>query len=943
MGDPSRGAVGSPGEERLSSEALLAQIRREMDVEAGGQIVHVQDIPARQAEYGRLDASLPSALQSALEGQGITQLYSHQVEAIERARLGENLVVVTATSSGKTLCYNLPVLETILHDREARALYLYPINALVNDQLKSLMRLDLSLGKAAVGIAKYTGGLSSDRRRAAREREPQIVLTNPEMLHLSFLLWHEKWESLWRNLRYVVVDEVHTYRGVFGANMAHLFRRLRRMAAHYGADPQFICCSATMANPKELAETLTGLEFGVVDHDGAGSGRKYFVLWNPPLAGEAESNLRRSYAQESVDLMLACMRANYNTIVFARARRLTESMLRLGRDQAGEGDLPDRIASYRAGYLAEEREEIENRLKAGEVQGVITTNALEMGIDIGGLDAAVISGYPGTVMSTWQQAGRAGRRGRDALVFLVGSQNPLDQYYLSHPRSFFSQPHELAVVDLENPHVRLKHLLCAARELPFTLAEVAAMPAEDRDLLEELLRRELLERAPLESGDEALAYPKSRLDIHFKLSLRSAGQSTYRILDENRKEVGTIEPPNVFREAHPGAIYQHGGDDYRVTFLDQRSRVVRVRPESALHYTRSSSGSSIRIERVYSSRPLSGAASPFVVSVGDVLVEETIYGYRELQLGTDTMVKRVNLDTPLSIRLHTTATWLTLDPALAQRLREEAAGRVGQAAAPESAGADGDVTDGDMPVAEDAEVGDPLEAGLHAVQHLLTGVMPLLVMCDRRDVDGFYHTAHPDLAGPAVFLYDAYEGGIGLAEVAYGRAEALLRLAHDTVASCRCHSGCPSCIQSGSCRLHNERLDKAMAAAILAAARSPEAAVGTEMLGRSTAAEDLAIQGAADGESLNHERALEELLESTRRRGLVRRLAAKSSDEPDTPEPETPAGPQYAPGDRVEMSPYGRGTVVSVRQAGGREWVTVRWQHRGRIKEVNAGGLHKIN
>ena len=263
MGDPGTVTAGPSPDERISSEALLAQIRREMDVDTGGQIVHVQDIPARQAEFSRLDAPLPPALQAALEGQGITQLYSHQVEAIERARRGENLVVVTATSSGKTLCYNLPVLETILHDREARALYLYPINALVNDQLKGLMRLDLALGKEAVGIAKYTGGLSSDRRRAAREREPQIVLTNPEMLHLSFLLWHEKWASLWRNLRYVVVDEVHTYRGVFGANMAHLFRRLRRMAAHYGADPQFICCSATMANPKELAETLTGLDFGV--------------------------------------------------------------------------------------------------------------------------------------------------------------------------------------------------------------------------------------------------------------------------------------------------------------------------------------------------------------------------------------------------------------------------------------------------------------------------------------------------------------------------------------------------------------------------------------------------------------------------------------------------------------------------------------------------------
>ena len=368
---------------------------------------------------------------------------------------------------------------------------------------------------------------------------------------------------------------------------------------------------------------------------------------------------------------------------------------------------------------------------------------------------------------------------------------------------------------------------------------------------------------------------------------------------------------------------------------------MRVRPEHALHYTRSSSGSSIRIERVYASRPLRqgvDGAAPITISVGDVLVEETIYGYQELQLGTDTMVKRVNLDTPLSIRLHTTATWLTLNPALAEQIRQDVIGRAVPAAGP--------AADAVAGAGEHADEGDPLEAGLHAVQHLLTGVMPLLVMCDRRDVDGFYHTAHPDLAGPAVFIYDAYEGGIGLAEVAYGRAEALLRLAHDTVASCRCQSGCPSCIQSGSCRLHNERLDKAVAAAILAAASSPEAMAGADGVAHRTAAEDLAVSGGAGGESLNRERALEELLESTRRRGLVGRLSAaereEGADETDAATPEPPAGPQYTPGDRVEMSPYGRGTVVSVRQDGGRELVTVRWQHRGRIKEVDAGGLHKI-
>jgi DEAD/DEAH box helicase domain-containing protein len=487
--------------------------------------------------------------------------------------------------------------------------------------------------------------------------------------------------------------------------------------------------------------------------------------------------------------------------------------------------------------------------------------------------------------------------------------------------------------------VRLKHLLCAARELPFSPEEITALPAADRELMAELRRRELLVPVPLAGGAEALAYPKDRLDIHVRLSLRSAGQATYHIIDENRNEIGPIEPPTGFREAHPGAIYQHGGDDYRVTHLDRHAHTVHVRPEHALHYTRASSGSNIKIERIYAAYSAGGGYSgaALTVAVGDVLVEETIYGYQELQLGSDAMVKRVNLDAPLSIRLHTTATWITLSPELAEEVRRAAAERAAR-----------DAQGGLAAEADLDEGGDPLEAGLHAVQHLLTGVMPLLVMCDRRDVDGFYHVAHPDLAGPAVFVYDAYEGGIGLAEVAYSRAEALLRLAHETVASCTCHSGCPSCIQSGSCRLHNERLDKALATDILAAAQAPAADVTEAAEGLRSAAENLAVQGPEGAASLNRERALEELLESTRRKGLVSRLAAaKAAEEADAPEPASPAEAEpatlrYAPGDHVEMSPYGRGVVLSSRQAAGHELVTVRWIHRGRIKEVDATALHKI-
>ncbi|MHB0856640.1 MAG: DEAD/DEAH box helicase [Anaerolineae bacterium] len=894
-----------------------------MSVAEGRQVVHIETLQPREATYRDPSPPLPEGLQLALGQSGIERLYSHQVEALERVRNGENVIVVTSTSSGKTLCYNLPILERILQDRSARALYLYPINALINDQLKSLFRLNLALGNEAVGISRYTGALGSDERKAARARNPHIWLTNPEMLHLSYLLWHANWEDLWRNLRYIVIDEVHSYRGVFGSNMAHLFRRMLRVAEHYGSSPQFICCSATIANPHELAENLTGRPFSVIDRDGAGSARRYFVLWNPPLQGEAGENVRRSYAEESVDLLLHCMQARYNTIVFARARRLTERMLRMSRTVAGERgeeNLLGAISSYRAGYLAEERESIEARLKAGEIRGIITTNALEMGIDIGGLDAAIISGYPGTIMSTWQQAGRAGRRGRDALVFLVASQNPLDQYYVQHPIEFFARPHELAVVDLGNQHIRLKHLLCAARELPLTQAELARMAADERALVEDLKARELLEPCALEEGEaEGLVYPKSRRDIHMRISLRAASQETFRIIDANRNEIGTIEPPNVYREAHPGAIYQHGGDDYRVVALDRQQHVVRVREEKAPHYTRATSALSLTINNVYASQRLGEGLAAFDVCLGDVLVEETIRGYQELQVGDDQMIKRVNLDNPQVIRLHTTAAWIALPPTVVDLLAD----------LPPDLPEIGSVVEGDEPKAPQSV----LEAGLHAVQHLLTGVMPLLVMCDRRDVDGYHHGHHAGVGGPVVFVYDAYEGGIGLAEVAYQKAGDWLRLAFETLSACRCTAGCPSCIQSGACRLRNEHLNKAAAHAVLAGLSGQSKTSETGLIvpvPRMAAAQSAPYgdQGAGRRAAAMRERAIGDMMEHTRRKGIFGRLAEA--------EPEEAVACQFSPGDSVDVAPFGRGRVVSSRMEGPRELVTVRFMHRNAEREVDA-------
>ncbi|MBM3189399.1 MAG: DUF1998 domain-containing protein, partial [Chloroflexi bacterium] len=475
---------------------------------------------------------------------------------------------------------------------------------------------------------------------------------------------------------------------------------------------------------------------------------------------------------------------------------------------------------------------------------------------------------------------------------------------------------ERAIVDLENQHIGLKHLLCAARELPYAAEERAALPDEARQTLEELARRELLATVT-DDGVTKLAYPKERRNIHMQVSLRSASHVTYRILDEAENEIGTIEPPNVYREAHPGAIYQHGGDDYRVTFLERENHIVRVREETAPHYTRSSSALRVRVEAASTSRVVELGGLPLRAFLGDLLVEETVHSYQELELGSDRMIRRVNLTYPLVMRLHTRGMWLEIPPEIAQGLPARA-DDVGAEAEAQEAG-------------EETPVGsETLFQGLHAVQHLLTGTMPLLVMCDRRDVDGYYHVAHPDLGAPTVFVYDACQGGIGLAEVAYGHLEALLHLAHATVSDCPCASGCPSCIQSGACRLRNESLDKGVARALL------DALVGTSRPPRDLLQALGRREGAAPLRdlALSRELALGELEERTRGRSLLERLPRAEARA--TPLASAPAERQWAEGDRVKHITYGQGVVLSSRLDGGQELVTVRFARRGMVRELDA-------
>ncbi len=870
------------------STSVLQTIAKLMRTDQNGQLVHIEYVPPQEPSYATPVPPLLSPLARALQKTGISRLYSHQVQTLSHVRSGKNVVVVTATSSGKTLCYNIPILESILHDRTTHAIYLYPVNALINDQFRALAKINLPLGNQAVSIERYIGSTRRGRRAAIQQRAPNILLTNPEMLHLSFLLWHEKWQRVWSSLRYIVIDEIHSYRGVFGANMAYLLRRMQRMARHYGSDPQFICCSATIANPRELCERLTGQPFEVVNRDGSRHSGKLFVLWNPVRTDANQTGEQRSYIRESVDLFVNCLEQGQHVIMFTRARQLTERMLRMAqKNEKACSPLP--VRSYRAGYLPRERAAIEAGLKTGEIKGVIATTALELGIDIGELDVAIISGYPGSMMSVWQQAGRAGRRDHDALIFLVASQNPVDQYLVHHPKTFFSQNTEKAIIDLTNPYIRIKHLACAARELAFTQQEITGLSPEDQALLDLLQQRGLLR-----THSQALSYDKTRKEIHLQISLRAAGQQTFRILDGNRNEIGFIEPPNVFRETHPGAIYQHQGDNYRVTHLDLYRKTVRVRPEHVPHYTRPIIASDLRVEHIWASRWLLPEKEWGRAFLGEVLVRETVSGYMEIALTNELDVKRVALDNPLRTNLHTTAMWLELDQSFFEI---------------------------------DTEL---WRSGLHAIQHLLADLLPLIIMCDRRDVDNYLQIS---LSTASLFLYDAYEGGMGFAESAYNHLEKLLWLALETVRKCPCAEGCPGCIQSSFCRRWNQELNKRAAISILERLlRFVSDTLPTKLSLRPSTLTPQNI--ARERDAL--ERVIEQVDKLTRRPSLADHLTGAAPPA---------AQERFEVGDRVQHLTYGSGLVIAVKATESGQRITVRFTHRNMVRDLDpaCSMLRKLN
>lgn len=738
-----------------------------------GQIAHIEHVAPRKANYAELDSPLEASLQSCLNEHGLLPLYTHQAEAVNNVWQGKNVMVTTSSASGKTLCYNIPVLEIMLTERGSCALYLFPTKALAQDQLRSLQELFCPTLFKVEELATFDGDTPQAERAEIRKRA-RVILTNPDMLHIGILPNHQAWSRLLRHLRYVVVDEAHTYRGVFGSHVACVLRRLRRLCDLYGSNPQFICCSATIANPGEHAERLVGLPFTVVDNDGSPHGGKDFVFWNPPIIDEARS-VRRSANSEATNLFTELVRHTIRTLTFARTRRLTELIYTYSRQRLAEfsSALAKKIKAYRAGYLPQERRQIEQELFSGQLLGVVATTALELGIDIGDLEATVLTGYPGSIASTWQQAGRSGRGREESLSFLIGLDNPLDQYFMHHPDFFFQKSFENALVNPDNPYILRAHLLCAAWEMPLISHDEKIFGTASSQERAELEGRSILrERNSKWYLSPRIAYPAQSINI------RSTSGENFALIDTlTNSLLETVEASVAFSQVHPGAIYLHQGESYLVTELDLINRIAYAEPTIVSHYTQAEEITDLRIVRVNCDKNCKQTR----VYLGEVEVTTTVIGFRKKAQFTEEVIGEEPLDLPPQ-HFSTVALWFDLPSEVMARLVKAQLDFAG---------------------------------GLHGAEHAAIAILPLFALCDRNDIGGVSTPLHPDTGRAEIFIYDAYPGGIGIAEKGFDLVEKLWQTTLKAVTECPCQEGCPSCIQSPKCGNNNKPLDKEAARMLL--------------------------------------------------------------------------------------------------------------------------------
>jgi DEAD/DEAH box helicase domain-containing protein len=808
--------------ERATSASSLGRVHEVLEAFAsrdsrGEILTAVRHFPARAAEWADFPAWVHRDLAAAYAAKGIRQLYSHQAAAAEAVCAGKNVVIVTPTASGKTLCYNLPVLNAVLENPDSRALYLFPTKALAQDQLAELYDLNQRL-ENRFGVFTYDGDTPSDARKAIREKS-HVVLTNPDMLHTGILPHHTRWTRLFENLRYIVIDELHTYRGVFGSHLCNVLRRLRRVAKFYGRDPQFICCSATIANPGDLASRLLETDVEVLNANGAPAAEKTFVFYNPPVVNRA-LGIRRSYINEASRVSQEFLRHDLQTIVFANSRLHTEILLTyLQQANPRLPGKPETIRGYRGGYLPGERREIESGLRDGRIRGVVSTSALELGIDVGSLDAVVMAGYPGTIAATWQRAGRAGRRSGSSCAVLVASSAPLDQFIVRHPDYFFGNTPEHAFIQPDNLEILINHLKCAAFELPIAPEERFG-DVDVADLCARLADAGFLHRAAERYHWTHEAYPADTI------SLRSVTSDNFVIIDITGEPnvIGEVDFPSALVFVHEKAIYLHGGQQYHVEHLDFKQRKAYVKRVDADYYTDAIRYTQVRVLEVAATSSTNGSvilneaildsgfigkdlrsnpgtlASKHSHSHGDVLVRSQVVGFKKIKFFTNENVGAGKLELPEN-EMHTTAYWITLERPLLESLPFSVSER---------------------------------QSGMFGLLHALESVASLLLMCDRRDLAGAIGERPPDADSatlgpryilppsadasdvendftptrledalsanakeffePNLYLYDAYPGGIGFSEPLFRAHDLLVEKTRELIACCGCEAGCPSCV-----------------------------------------------------------------------------------------------------------------------------------------------------
>jgi DEAD/DEAH box helicase domain-containing protein len=764
----------------------------------GELLTAIRHFPAREAQWADFPAWVNPTLADTYAAKGIRRLYTHQAAAAEAVHAGKNVVIVTPTASGKTLCYNLPVLNTVLENSDTRALYLFPTKALAQDQLAELHDLNQRLDDR-FGVFTYDGDTPADARKAIREKS-HVILTNPDMLHTGILPHHTRWTRLFENLRYIVIDELHTYRGVFGSHLCNVLRRIRRIARFYGRDPQFICCSATIANPGDLATRLLESEVEVLNSNGAPAAEKTFVFYNPPVVNRA-LGIRRSYINEASRVAQEFLKHDLQTIVFANSRLHTEVLLTyLQQANPQLPGKPQTIHGYRGGYLPNERREIERGLRDGKIRGVVSTSALELGIDVGSLDTVVMAGYPGTIAATWQRAGRAGRRSGSSCAVFVASSAPLDQFIVRHPDYFFGNTPEHAFIQPDNLEILINHLKCAAFELPIAPGEKFG-EVDLPDLCARLAEAGFLHLAGENYHWTHEAYPADTI------SLRSVTSDNFAIIDltDEPSVIGEIDFPSALAFVHEKAIYLHGGRQYHVEHLDFKERKAYVKQVDVDYYTDAVRYTQVRVLEIANSSLRANAnsvvgaqhvAPSSSFSHGDVLVRSQVVGFKKIKFFTNENIGDGKLELPEN-EMHTTSYWITLHRPLLESLPFSVSER---------------------------------QSGMFGLLHALESVATLLLMCDRRDLGTSIGERPPshdtELAGPQhaapdsgtlddftptrmqdaissnakeffepnLYLYDAYPGGIGFSEPLFRRHELLMQKTREIISACECEAGCPSCV-----------------------------------------------------------------------------------------------------------------------------------------------------